>query len=293
MRGAEIMTRSNELAVAGGAFYGYLLARFGIRGVLDLKRPWLVLALAVAVAAGLVSGYRSFLVLFGLVFAVLFFVEGLHRTRYAPVLFGMVVLAGVLVLPQADKLPLGVQRTLSFLPGKFDYVATASAATTAEWRVEMWRQLLPEVPKCLFRGRGWSMDARDFFTAVEVGDPSDLLAGVKLVGNFHNGPLSVLIPFGLYGAVAFIWFLVAGLRLLYRNWQLGSPELQCVNALLLAAFAAHTLFFLGVYGSLESDMMGFVGVLGLSVALNGPSKVPEPAEATDVAVEVQTEYIKA
>jgi O-antigen ligase len=294
LRGSEAMLRLSELGGAGMAIYAYLLARFGIRGVLDLQRPWLLLLLFLALAGGLLSGFRSFLVLFAILFVVLFFVEGLHRTRLAPALLGLLILGSVVVLPQAHRLPMPVQRTLSFLPGRFDYFAKASATATAEWRVEMWRQLLPEVPKSLFRCRGWNMEARDFYATVEMRDLTDELAGTKFVGNFHNGPLSILLPFGIYGAITFAWFLVAGVRVLHRHWKYGNPELQRVNALLLAAFIARAIFFLGIFGTLQGDMAVFLGLLGLSVALNGASAAaPAPAEAAVPGVELQTEYIKA
>lgn len=293
LSGPEGMLRLSELGLAGLAVYGYLLARFGVRGVLDLQRPWLLLLLSLALIGGMLSGFRSFLLLFALLFAVLFVLEGLHRTFYAPALLGLLLLGGVVVLPQADKLPMSVQRTLSFLPGKFDYLAQANAAATAEWRVEMWRQLLPEVPKSLLRCRGWNMDARDYFTSVEIGDSLDRFSGFKFVGSFHNGALSLLLPFGLYGAIAFVWFLVAGLRMLHRNWKYGSPALQRVNALLLAAFTARAIFFFGIYGSLETDIAAFLGLLGLSAALNGADAAPAPAESAVPGVDLTTEYIKA
>jgi len=278
---------------AGAAIYGYLLARFGIRGVLDLTRPWRLLLVLLAVAAGLLTGFRSFVLLTALTFVILFWAAGLHRTRYLPALLGVALLAGALVLPHAEKLPLLVQRSLSFLPGKFNWAARESATTTVEWRVGMWQELLPEVPKCLFRGKGWTFDAREFVTAAEMGVAGDPLAGSILVGNYHNGPLSIVIPFGLYGLVAFGWFVTAGLRVLHRNWKFGSPALQNVNALLLAAFAAQTLFFIFCFGSLYSDMPTFAGLLGLSVALNGADTFPAPAEQSPAGVELNTEYIKA
>lgn len=119
------------------------------------------------------------------------------------------------------------------------------------------------------------------------------MSSVILVGNYHNGPLSVLMPFGIYGAIAFGWFLIAGLRLLHRNWKFGNPALQKVNALLLAAFAARVFFFLFFFGAMQSDIAIFAGLLGLSVALNGAGASPAPAEQPAAGVELNTEYIKA
>ena len=285
--------RISDLSVVGAGIYGYLLARFGIRGLLDLSRPWRLGLLFAATALGLASGFRSFVVLAALTFSVLFCIEGLHRTRYLAAFLGVALLGGAIVLPQADKMPLVVQRALSFLPGKFDYMAQHDADSSTGWRLEMWKLALPEVPRTLFRGRGWGIDVADFYTGVQIGEAANPFGSTVMVGNFHNGPLSVLIPFGLYGAIAFLWLLVAGVRVLHRNWKFGSPALRNVNALLLAAFAAHALFFLCVFGSLHSDMAVFAGLLGLSVALNGADASLALAEqpATDVAF--NTEYVKA
>ena len=286
------MAHMGGLMFFGAATYGYLLARFGLRGLLDLKRPWRLLLLFLALVAGTLSGFRSFVLLAGLTFVVMFYLEGLHRTSYVPAFLGIVLLGSVVLLPQAEKLPLLVQRALSFLPGKFDYAARESASSSLEWRFEMWRQVLPEVPKRLFRGEGWGIDARDFH-AVETGEGIDPLAATKLAGDYHNGPLSILIPFGLYGAIAFVWFLVAGLRVLHRNWKFGDPALRTVNALLLAAFAVHAVWFFLCFGSLSSDMQFFAGLLGLGVALNGAGAAPARAELPATGMEINTEYIKA
>jgi len=252
-----------------------------------------LLTLLLALGTGLLSGFRGFVITFGLTFAVLFYMEGLHRTRYLAALLGVALLGGALVLPQADKLPLVVQRALTFLPGKFNYVVQADTTSSTGWRLDMWKRLLPEVPKHLFRGKGWGLEASDFSTGVIMGDAADPLTSTLLVGNYHNGPLSILIPFGIYGAIAFVWFLAAGLRVLHRNWKFGSPALQNVNALLLAAFVTRAVNFFFIFGSLYSDITVFAGLLGLSVALNGAEASPAQAEQPVTGVELNTEYIKA
>src|SRR2546428_13711322 len=57
---------------------------------------------------------------------------------------------------------------------------------------------------------------------------------VELVGDYHNGPISVISPFGIFGVLAFGWFLVAGLRALHRNYQFGHPAYRQMNRFLLA-----------------------------------------------------------
>ena len=290
------MVRIGGLVLAGGAVYAYLLARFGIRGLLDLRRPWRLILFLAALGAGLFGGFRSYVALFGLTFIVLFFVEGLHRTRYLPALLGAVLVGGLIVLPQANRLPLVAQRALSFLPGRFDYAAVESGEATLDWRWQMWKQVLPEVPRHLFRGKGFGFDPADLYLASESEHrfQSEFVAETITVGDYHNGPLSILIPFGIYGMIAFLWLLIAGGRVLHRNFKFGSPEYRNVNALILAAFTAHACFFFIGFGSLHSDMASFTGLLGMSVALNGAAScLPPLAEQPALGVELNTEYIRA
>jgi hypothetical protein len=290
------MIRITGLGMMATAVYSYMLARFGIRGLLDLTRPWRLLVFLLALGAGLFGGFRTYVALFGLTFAALFCLERLHRTRYLPIFLGAGLLGSAIILPQADKLPLVAQRALSFLPGRFDSVAVESARTTVGWRLEMWKQLLPEVPKHLFRGKGFALDPTDLYLAAESGRrfQGEALIGTIVAGDYHNGPLSILIPFGIYGMIAFLWFLIAGVRLLHRNYKFGNPAYRNVNALLLAAFAARAFFFFIFFGSLHSDMPFFTGLLGLSVALNGTDvSALAPAERPAVGVELNTEYIRA
>ncbi|HOF71159.1 MAG TPA: hypothetical protein PLV05_10000 [Verrucomicrobiota bacterium] len=289
--------RFRGTSVVASAIYTYLLARFGIRGILDVARPWRGLIFLLAVAGGMGGGFRSYVALFGLTCIGVFYLEGLHRTRYLPALLAVALVGGALVLPQADKLPLAVQRGLVFLPGKFDSLARQSAKISIEWRVEMWKRVWPEVPKYLFLGKGYKLDPSELFLAQYFSpryhDVMD--SGSQVAGDYHSGPLSVLVPFGIFGTLAFLWFLVAGTRTLYLYYKHGSPVYQTVNTLLLAAFAVRAIFYFVGFGSLHTDMAFFTGLLGLGVALNGtPSAAAasSPSEQPDAGVELNTEYVK-
>jgi hypothetical protein len=170
----------------------------------------------------------------------------------------------------ADRLPFAVQRTMSILPLDLDYEVRHSAEVSSAWRVEMWKAVLPQVPQYLFKGKGYNLSADDLFMAQVskargVGNAWDAYA---FTGDYHNGPLSVIIPFGLYGAIAFLWMLIAGARFLYTVYRDGAEELRRINALLLALFLARILMFLFIFGSLYIELYQFTGILGLSVALN-------------------------
>ena len=108
--------------------------------------------------------------------------------------------------------------------------------------------------------------------------------GAELAGDYHNGPLSVIIPFGLPGTIAFIWFLVAGFKVVRRNYLFGDPAFHRVNTFLFAYFIARVIFFFLVFGGLYSDLASFTGLLALSVSINGGAakKALAPAQPTVV-----------
>jgi hypothetical protein len=157
----------------------------------------------------------------------------------------------------------------------------ADAQASMDWRIEMWKGLLPQVPSHLLLGKGYAISQADYqmmgrsasLHSIDVGEQA-----LALSGDYHNGPLSVILPFGIWGVIAFLWFLIAGVWALHHNRRYGDPALQTVNTLLLAAFLTKVVFFFVIFGSLSSDILGFAGYLGLSVSLNGgicrPARAP-------------------
>jgi hypothetical protein len=275
-------TRYGDFAVAAPALYGYLLARCGVRGLLNFHSPWRTLLFLLAVVGCVYCGYRSALVLLMLSFVAAFYWEGLHRTRILPALAGILLLVATLMLTQAQKLPYAAQRTLSFLPVKIDSVVRESAESSTEWRVEMWKSLLPDVPRYLLKGKGYRLTADDIYWASQNAGLNANEGGSAVAGDYHNGPLSTVIPFGIWGMIGFTWLIVAGFRYLHNNYRQGNPTLRQINTLLLALFAAKVFFFLVVFGSFFADLYAFTGILGLAVGLNG---APGPR----IVVEAPTE----
>jgi len=71
------------------------------------------------------------------------------------------------LIPFVGHLPLSVQRTLSFLPLPVDPVAQASADLSTEWRLQMWKNVLPQIPQYLWLGKGYSISAADLLEGTE------------------------------------------------------------------------------------------------------------------------------
>ncbi len=281
--GSENMVRLTGLSYAAVCAFGFMLMRYGLQGIFDLRKPWRLLGLVLIIAASLFGGFRSIVAIFGLSLVLQFFLEGLYRTRLVLVMGLCAVLGGALVIPLANKLPLTVQRCLSFLPLDLDPVARIDAQNSLEWRAEMWRVVSPEIPKYLFLGKGYAINPADLFLASEAvrrGQAKDYEPMI-ISGNYHNGPLTVLIPFGIFGALGLVWFLAAGGWVLYRNYRYGNPAARLVNTFLFAHFLMRVIMYVVVFGDFSTDIFLFTGLVGLSLGINGGvSRPADPAAVT-------------
>ena len=277
----NLISRWAGLAMASQTLIYYLLSVYGIRALLQRRHWWAGLLFVLAFGFLPLGGFRSGFILIVLIFGVVFYLEGLLRSRLLPVILIGMILTSAAVLPFLNKFPLAVQRTFSFLPVQVDPVALADAQASTEWRVRMWKTLFPQVPQYLMLGKGFGINGAELEFAQNMvargGDNADI---ASMAGDYHSGPLSVIIPLGIWGVIGFLWFLAAAIRALYLNHRYGEPGLKRINTFLFAYFVARTFFFLAVYGSLYAEFFIFTGLLGLSISLNGgicrPTTKPKP-----------------
>ncbi len=99
---------------------------------------------------------------------------------------------------------------------------------------------------------------------------------LAVAGDYHNGPLSTLIPFGIWGGITFVWFMFAGLRVVYRNHKYGDAQLRLVNIYLLVQCFIHIINYFFIFGGYGNDMLGFAETIGFSIALNRGVLGPQP-----------------
>jgi O-Antigen ligase len=287
------------LAPAGAAVVWYGLARYGlggvfrlseslhflpfrIRGGFQVNQPWRAGMVLVGFGLSIYSGFRSQLIFFAMMFFGLFFLERLYRSRALPFVLLVGILGITVSLPMASKLPPTIQRSLSFLPLDIDPIIRMNADFSNEWRLRMWRSILPMVPRYLLVGKGYSIDP-ELLSMSETAMERDNTETAILAGDYHNGPLTVLIPLGIWGALGFLWFLGAGFRVLYRNYRYGDPELHRINTFLFLYFVVKVLFYLFIYGSFQGDFFVFTGLVALSISANGGVRAPVQVVAPEPA----------
>jgi hypothetical protein len=275
---ADMLMRLSGLSFAAAWGYYYMIGRYGIHGIFDLTKPWRIFVVIVCIGGSLLGGYRGLVIVLMLVFACQFMVEGVFKSKLGPVLIFATLLALGGTVAVIDRMPLSVQRAFSFIPlPNIDPAARLDALGTLDWRLSMWKVLIPEVPKYLLLGKGYSFSGTDYYLTSEAIRRGfyNSYEDVLISGNYHNGILTLLIPFGIFGFAAAFWFFWAALRVLINNWRYGDPVIHHVNTCLLSYFVARLTFYVVFYGQFDLDFAHFTGLVGLSIAINGGVKRPE------------------
>jgi len=278
-------TRLGGIGFAAGSFVYWLMARYGLRGIFLSGKLWRPVLFVMASMMIFLGGFRTAIISYLAIFGLLFFLEGLHRTRALLVFMMAGMLAMVAIIPLASHLPFTFQRALAFLPLNLSTEASQSAEGSSNWRYEMWKALLPQVPQHLLLGKGYAISMEDFQSmgydvAFHSVDPSQ--QSLALSGDYHSGPLSVVLPLGIWGVIAFLWLMLAGLRVMYCNFRHGDESLRTVNAYLWAYYLYSSFRFLFIYGGLSGDMLVFASTIGFSIALNGGVCRPAPQPVREI-----------
>lgn len=267
------VTRMLGIPVTATAVFYWMLARHGFRDIFLTSKLWRPLVLGLAFILIFLGGFRSAVAEVVLVLGMIFYLEKMHRTglMLAVALIGL--MGGVLLVPLAPHLPYTFQRALAFLPLDISSEAKMDAEGSTQWRLDMWQALLPEVPKYLLLGKGYAFSEETFnesmgwdATFQKVIDASQ--NPLALSSDFHSGPLSVVLSFGIWGVLAWLWYWAAGFRVVWRNYHYGDPAIRHINLFLFAYFVIKCFSFLFIFGGIVEDVGGFAGIIGLSIALN-------------------------
>lgn len=248
------LRRFQSFAFVGSALFAVLLVIFPLRRVLTFRGIWIWPLLLGALALGLSSGHRTVLVQ---AVAVFFLLCAINRL-FTPVrlAFGGAMLCVVLGLlyHYAPDLPVGVQRSVSVLPGiRVSQLARDDAYNTLRDRVEVLKLGVKDLPRYLWVGRGFGMDRID---KVPPGLPDDGIFESYRAGIFYNGTFGLLIKTGLVGFVAafgFMFFISREALWVLRQVRTaagdGDPDLfgrYCQFA--VAKWFAIALFFIFLHG---------------------------------------------
>jgi hypothetical protein len=188
------------------------------------------------------------------------------------------IVAGICLLGAlygfAQFLPVGFQRTLSILPGiSVSAVASEDAQGTSDWRIEMWRKMLPMIPKYLLIGRGAGFDLKEAYSAyILAGDNATRHEFFIATHSYHNGPLWALIDLGGTGAVLLFSFMIAALVRYGRrlSWTY-SPFMGSAYVVFYAILMMSFFFFLSIFGH-HGDVVQMALVAAILEVISGRAK---------------------
>ena len=244
------------------AYMQYPAIWIGVAGLFLYDRsskitPMVVLTSVLSFVMLGLSGHRTVVVLLGLTLLVYMAV------RQSTASFGRFMkLAGVVILLLAalyyfvGKLPVNFQRPFAWLPGiVIADEAGESAAITSQWRIELWKQLLPMVPDYLLVGRGMAFSTSDANATVALAsDRTTRHVYFAAIHLYHSGPFWLILDLGVAGLLAGLWFMLGGIvhygRSLFRISQ--GARWQTAYIVFYSLFTGYCIFFFAVFGAVTS-----------------------------------------
>jgi hypothetical protein len=205
---------------SGKTLITLLCSYFRPLALVSPARPIRAILLILGFILVLIAGYRSQLMAVIAIFVLASYFRGGIRDLIF-VSTGMVVAGGALVLINAvHPLPLGIQRTVSFLPGNWNAYAAADAAGSTEWRMDMWRDVSKS---SRYIANPWMGDGFGFTRAELQAMERELYSSggmsqedFMIIGAFHNGPLSAVRFVGIVGLILYYALLIYSVIFAWR-----------------------------------------------------------------------------
>jgi hypothetical protein len=184
-------------------------------------------------------------------------------------------------------LPLGVQRSLAWLPGQWnpDVVSDVTGSNT---RWEWWRRIIRDRHITdWWLGQGFGASFSDVAALYWTGT-DDFQQGMELWGGYHNGPLSTIRVTGVVGLILYYTLLVVTAFYAVRTVRLcqGTPLYPLAMFVALGAVWSpiHFTFIFGSYGGDLARSILMIGLLRLLLrmsAATSPAASATPANQVD------------
>jgi hypothetical protein len=198
------------------------------------------------------SGHRSVTVLLGLTVLIYLVLQRrtIHVRHYVVLLAALFISIGLLFV-YANRLPIPFQRAIALIPGlQLAEEAVFSAEGTTSWRIEMWRMMLPMISEYLILGRGMAFSLVEAYSAYSLASDWDRYVFFIATHNYHNGPLFLLIDFGLGGLLAGAVIMFTGVVYFYRQRVHLKPGTRWHNMYMViyCFYTSHVIYFFAVYG---------------------------------------------
>ena len=234
------------------AFY---LALYPIAFAFKPKRiRWGSLFLILAsIATVSLTGFRSYTIGAIMILIGYGFFKANNKIGYisAVSILGLLAWGGIVAI--SEILPIGIQRSFSFIPGvNVGGEVMTNAATSIDFRIEIWKYCIQHMREYLWIGRGVTFDV---LVVLKNTSQMDIQAKstwfMYETHSYHSGPLALLIDLGIPGFVFFASFCILSIK---QVWG------YAVRLAKINTFEARYTLFLCV--SLLWDLVSFFFVFG-------------------------------
>jgi hypothetical protein len=262
--------RMSHFQGVGGALFTFCCARWATGSLLNpffLGRTFVFL---LSIWLVLMSGFRSALMgCFLIYLATTYFRRGIVDVVRVVIIFGTVLTLLIVMQGRVINLPFAAQRTLSFLPGQWDYAAKSQAEGSTEWRVEMWKAMLTGNKyienKWLGDGFGFTRYQLQIMAAnARTGNNADQQENLMISGGVHNGPISTIRFVGYVGLALFLvlLFLVSYRAALLIRRSEGTPFYTMTLLWSVPSFL-QPIAFIFIFGAYEGDLPNLIFSIGM------------------------------
>lgn len=258
-----------------------------------LLPKWAPLILLSLVFAAL-SGYRNVFAAIGLTYLVGLFYHGRLLSVIGAMLMGGLFLAILAFTNLVMPLPANIQRSLSFLPGTWQQEHKLDAASSTEWRMEIWKEALFTdrwiQNKILGDGLGFSanelamqqsMAERKNTGRMGVSGFDAHRDAILANGDYHSGPVSAVRTIGYIGlfvmALAQFRLVVLAHRQVLRC---RGTEWSPVAMFFCIPIIWSPVFFWLIYGGFGADGPAILMAAGMIRLLENNLPLPAYAPGT-------------
>jgi hypothetical protein len=162
-------------------------------------------------AASTMSGYRSAAIYVGLIYLLGICYRAGFKSVIVSVVGSVMGLALLSLTNSITPLPINIQRSLTFLPGKWDPSLVQESQQSSEWRVEMWKEALLSERwiKNKILGDGLGFTRQELETMLDT-DMHKMNATSRsgltyqqesfmISGGYHSGPVQTIRTTGYVG----------------------------------------------------------------------------------------------
>ncbi len=227
-----------------------------------------ILFVIAAFVSSALSGFRgNIMLVIGMMALFIFFISEGKRVRRLVQMGGVAMAAFVVLFFVADRLPMSAQRSITWVP----FIETAPSARmdaegTSQWRLDVWRLAWQDVPRYLWIGKGYALNPAELMSHSVRRDGVQMAVATQ---DYHNGPLSLLLVFGIPGLIVGSGFLiVSSIEVVRRIPTLGDdPFIRRFYIAFLARYLFSAVTFFTIFGDArESFVRAFIMLAFMNMA---------------------------